>query len=466
MTSAKENLRNHEGRVKAGLIGTGAFAMTLLAQSRQIPDLAIAVLCDRSPEIVRRACRRVGWPEARLTFCRHPEAVATAIRDQRLAIVADPALVLSAPIDVLMESTGDPEAGAAHAIRAIQAGRHVVMVNKETDVVVGPLLNRLAEQAGCVYTPVDGDQHGLLIDFVQWARALGMTVVCAGKARNEEGIITGNGRRIRFGDQLVEIPAADQAIWQPIGAGAVRPICERRMIGLDGRQRAEEPDLCEMAIVANATGLKPDVPALHSPLVRIAEIPEILAPQTEDGLLAEAGCVEVITCLRGDKALGMGGGVFIVVACSDDSPWDLIKSKGIGLNNRGTCAVLIRPYHLLGIETPRTILEAVLRERSIVDSDYRPRYDLTACASRHLAAGERLTAPKGIGAHQLDARITPAKPARGANPVPFYMAWGRRLKVDVAAGDILRVDMLEPPENAILWSLRRQQDEVFLNDAG
>ena len=88
--------------------------------------------------------------------------------DQRLAIFADPSLVLSAPIDVLVESTGDPEAGAAHALGAIQAGRHVIMVNKETDVVVGPLLSHLAEQAGCVYTPVDGDQHGLLIDFVQW----------------------------------------------------------------------------------------------------------------------------------------------------------------------------------------------------------------------------------------------------------------------------------------------------------
>lgn len=327
MTCEKENLRSPEALVWTDLIGTGAFAMTLLAQSRQIPELEIAVLCDRSPEIVRRACRRVGWPEPRLTFCRHPEAVATAIRDQRLAIVADPALVLAAPIDVLVESTGDPEAGAAYALEAIQAGRHVVMVNKETDVVVGPLLNRLAEQAGCVYTPVDGDQHGLLIDFLQWARSLGLAVVCAGKARNAEGIIADEGRQIRFGDRFVAIPAVDEAIWRPIGTGAGRLVCERRMQALDGAQRAEEPDLCEMTIVANATGLKPDVPALHSPMVRIVEIPEILATRTDGGLLEAAGCVEVITCLRDAGAHGMGGGIFIVVACSDEPPWDLIKSN-------------------------------------------------------------------------------------------------------------------------------------------
>ena len=465
MTCENKNLRSSEVTVKAGMIGAGAFAMTLLAQSRQIPGLEIAVLCDRRPEIVHRACQRVGWPEVRLTFCRHPEAVATAIDDQRLAIVADPSLVLSASIDVLVESTGDPEAGAAHALGAIRAGRHVVMVNKETDVVVGPLLNRLAEKAGCVYTPVDGDQHGLLIDFVQWARSLGLAVVCAGKARNAEGIISGDGRQIRFGDQIIVISAADEKIWRPVGAGVGRSVCGRRMQYLDGSQRAEEPDLCEMTIVANATGLKPDVPALHSPMVRIAEIPEILSARTHGGLLETAGCVEVITCLRDETAHGMGGGIFITVACNDDPPWDLIKSKGFGVNHLGSCAVLIRPYHLLGIETPRTIFEAVRRQRSILDPDYRPRYDLTAVAVRDLAAGDRLTGPNATGAHQLDARITPAQPVRDRFPVPFHMAMGRQLRVDVAAGEILNADMLTPPENGVLWPLRKQQDDLFLTDA-
>ena len=454
---------NSDACVKAGLIGTGAFALTLMAQSRQVPALEIAVLCDRRPDIVRRACRRIGWPEARLTECRHPDAVAKAIRDHRLAIVADPALVWSASIDVLVESTGNPEAGAAHALAAIRSGRHVVMVNKETDVVIGPLLNRLAAQAGCVYTPVDGDQHGLLIDFVQWARALGLAVVCAGKARNVEGIIADNGRQIGFGDRVVAISALDDNVWRSNGAGLDPSRFERRMHLLDGTQRAEEPDLCEMTIVANATGLGPDVPALHSPLAWIAEIPEILATRTEGGLLKEAGCVEVITCLRTAEALGMGGGIFMTVACNDDPPWDLIKSKGFTLNRRGTCALLIRPYHLLGIETPRTIIEAARRRRSIVDADYRPRYDLTARAARDLVAGDRLTGPDAAGEPQLDTRITPARPVQGANPVPYHMAWGQRLKVDVAAGETLKVDMLEPPESAFLWSLRRQQDDLFFN---
>ncbi|MDJ0668933.1 MAG: SAF domain-containing protein [Desulfobacterales bacterium] len=91
------------------------------------------------------------------------------------------------------------------------------------------------------------------------------------------------------------------------------------------------------------------------------------------------------------------------------------------------------------------------------------RHDLTAVAVRDLAAGERLTGLGAAGRHQRDARITPAQPARGRHPVSYYRAIGHRLRVAVTAGDILRIDMLEPPENSTLWSLRQRQDGLYLN---
>ena len=48
-------------------------------------------------------------------------------------------------IDVVCEGTGViPEAGAVHAKAALDNGKHVAMVNKETDSAVGPILKRLA----------------------------------------------------------------------------------------------------------------------------------------------------------------------------------------------------------------------------------------------------------------------------------------------------------------------------------
>jgi predicted homoserine dehydrogenase-like protein len=121
---------------------------------------------------------------------------------------------------------------------------------------------------------------------------------------------------------------------------------------------------------------------------------------------------------------------------------------------------MFRPYHLLGIETPRTIFRAVRENRSHLDADYRPNYDLVALAAANLAAGRRL-ASKANGQQLLAAQIRPAQPLRTGRPVPYHLAPGRRLKTDLAAGEILTVDMLETPADSILWRLRQQQDDLF-----
>ena len=48
----------------------------------------------------------------------------------------------------MVEATGDALAGIAHALRAIDAGQHVVMVNVEADVLCGPALARRAAERG------------------------------------------------------------------------------------------------------------------------------------------------------------------------------------------------------------------------------------------------------------------------------------------------------------------------------
>ena len=47
-------------------------------------------------------------------------------------------------VEVVVEATGSPPAGIAHARAATSAGKHIVMVNVEADVLAGPLL---AEEA-------------------------------------------------------------------------------------------------------------------------------------------------------------------------------------------------------------------------------------------------------------------------------------------------------------------------------
>ena len=65
-------------------------------------------------------------------------------------------------------------------------------------------------------------------------------------------------------------------------------------------------DLGELLIAANATGLVPDVDTLHGPLLRTPEIPQVLAPQEEGGILGRRGVIDGVTVLRGPLRGGHG----------------------------------------------------------------------------------------------------------------------------------------------------------------
>ena len=106
-------------------------------------------VADLRPERARAALRRTGWPEARFAAATVEEALRTGgthVTDDAQAAIETPGL------EVVLEVTGDPLAGALHASRAIAACLHVVMVNVEADCLVGPLLAEQAARAWVVYT--------------------------------------------------------------------------------------------------------------------------------------------------------------------------------------------------------------------------------------------------------------------------------------------------------------------------
>ena len=116
--------------VRVGLIGAGKFGSMFLNQVPTMPGLEISVIADLDPERARAACRTVGWDAARIA---RTSFVASGIE-----ACADP------EIEVIVEATGIPPAGIAHARAAIAAKKHIVMVNVEADVLAGPLF---AEEA-------------------------------------------------------------------------------------------------------------------------------------------------------------------------------------------------------------------------------------------------------------------------------------------------------------------------------
>lgn len=451
-------------KINAGLIGTGTYGISLLAQARRISRLNIPVVCDQDPQTASQACIRAGIAEENIVSCSDRDQIMLAMEMDRCAIVKDYKLMLEVPLDVIVESTGNPEAGARHAEAAIQHGKHVAMVTKEADSVVGPMLNQVAANAGVVYTPVDGDQHGLLIGFASWAESLGLEIICGGKARPYDFVYNQEAKSVSNGAKDLTLSDEEMIALDVIADGHARSVISKRHRILNALPQIGVADLCESVIAANATGLTPDIPSMHAPIVRTTEIADVLCSREDGGILDNKGVIDVITCLRREDEASLGGGVFLVFACKNDDTWKFIRQKGLIVNQRGTCGVVYRPYHLLGAETPISILCAGLLNLSTGSLDYKPRLDLVAKTRLDLKAGTRIPLDHGGSPDSFEYRILPNSPIDKENPIPFYMAAGNQVKIDVPAGTTISCDMIAEPEDSRLWELRRQQDRIFINE--
>ncbi len=430
--------------VRVGLVGVGDFGASLLAQSAYIANLEIVLLCDRDRTRLERAVEAAG-PTGGDIMC-----------------VADIAEAGEVALDVLVEATGNPAAAAANALHAIAAGWHVVMVSKEADILVGPLLHRLAAEKGLVYTPVDGDQPSLLIGLVSWAQTVGLEIIAAGKSSEydfvlgPEDTLTWRGR---------EFGSSDLGnLWQTDGKDLPATLARRTAAAAEaGVPTRTAPDYCEMGVVANATGLAPDRPDFHAPLLRPVEVADAFQPVADGGLLNATGRIDVFNCLRRHDEASFAGGVFIVVACRDSATWELLREKGHVVARNGKAAMLYNPQHLLGIEAPLTILCAALLEKPTGGTSPRPRVDLIARAARDFRAGDVLaiTDPHHHEVAGLQPELAPAAALAEEAACPYYLAVGRTLTQAVAAGDVLTAGMVDLPADSQLVDLRRRQDVCF-----
>ncbi len=141
------NARRAAGKpVRVALIGAGKFGSMFLSQVPHTPGLEVPVIVDLDPERAREACRTVGWDAERI---------------KSTSFVIDGTKAISGNVEVVVEATGNPAVGIRHARAAIAAGKHIVMVNVEADVLAGPLLADEARKAGVVYSLAYGDQPAL-----------------------------------------------------------------------------------------------------------------------------------------------------------------------------------------------------------------------------------------------------------------------------------------------------------------
>jgi len=422
-------LRQHSdaGRpVRVGLIGAGKFGSMFLAQVPTIAGLEVAVIADLDPDRAREACRTVGWDAARIAGTRFVADGLDACRAEDVAVV--------------IEATGHPEAGIRHALSAIEAGRHIVMVNVEADVLAGPLLAEKARERGVVYSMAYGDQPALVAEMVDWARAAGFTVAAAGKGT-------------KYLPVYHQVTPDD--VWTHYGltseqakAGGMNPQMFNSF--LDGTKSA-----IEMAAIANACDLAVPEEGLRFPPCGVDDLAHVLRPKSVGGQLDRDGMVEVVSSLERDGRTvfrDLRWGVYVVLKAPNDYAAACFKQYGLPVDSTGRYAAMYKPFHLIGLELSISVLSAALRGEP-TGSTRAWRGDAVAVAKRDLKAAEMLD---GEGGYTVYGRLASASRSKAARMLPIGLAHGVRLTRDVAAGAVVTEDDVALDAERLAVRVRRE----------
>ena len=416
--------------VRVALIGAGKFGSMFLNQAPAMPGMEVAVIADLDPERARNACRTVGWDAARIAR--------TAFVASGIEACADPG------VEVVVEATGSPPAGIAHARAAIAAGKHIVMVNVEADVLAGPLLAEEARAQGVVYSLAYGDQPALTCELVDWARACGFEVVAAGKGT-------------KYLPAYHAVTPAE--VWQHYGLtadearrGGMNPQMFNSF--LDGTKSA-----IEMAAIANACGLDVPQDGLLFPPCGVDDLPQVLRAAAAGGVLERDGMVEVVSSLERDGRpvfRDLRWGVYVVLKAPNDYARACFKEYGLKTDPSGWYAAMYKPYHLIGLELGISVLSAALRGEP-TGQPQGWRGDVVSVAKRALRAGETLD---GEGGFTVWGKLVPAERSLAERALPIGLAHKVVLLRDIAAGEIVRwADVKIPDTEAV--QARREMERRF-----
>jgi predicted homoserine dehydrogenase-like protein len=413
-----------------------------LSQAPRTPGLHVVAIADLYPAHARASLERVGWSPDRYDARSCEDALkrgATWLTDDPLSVIASPA------IEIVIDATGSPSAGIAHALACCAHGKHVVMVNVEADALAGPLLARRAREAGVVYSLAYGDQPALICEMVDWARAAGFEVVAAGKGTKY-------------------LPAyhhsTPDTVWKHYGfteAQVAQGDFNAQMFNsfLDGTKSA-----IEMAAVANATGLDASPGGLAFPPCGVDALPEVLKPRADGGVLAQRGQVEVVSSLTRDGTPVAGDlrwGVYVTFAADTEYVRKCFAEYGLVTDASGNYAAMYKPYHLIGLELGISAASVGVRgEPTGAPGAFHA--DAVAVAKRDLRSGEMLD---GEGGYTVYGRLMPAADSIRSSALPIGLAHRVKLTRAVAADQIVTWNDVAAPDSEAVRVRREMEKTAF-----
>ena len=376
----------------------------LAAQIGKIPGMELVACADIDLARAENALKLAG-----IDKIGHNSDASASIENGQGGVVDNAKALAELPIDIVYEATGVPWVGAEVADACIDANKHILMLNVETDVTIGQYLANKANKNDVIYSVANGDEPVACKELYDFSVDLGFEIVCVGKGKNNPLDQTANP------DTCLE--------------KATKKKMNPKMLASfeDGSKT-----MIEMAALANAIGLPPDRVGMNGPVSEVKDLNKTLIPSEDGGVLSGIG--------RVDYAFGPAPGVFSIVKSDNQTVIDEMEYLSMGA---GPYYTFYRPYHLASIEAPRSVGMAIInKEPGLQPTTWIA--EVIGHAKKDLAKGDKID---GIGGYASYGVTYPVEQSKEF--VPLGLLEGAEVLEDINAGDPISKSAVQLPDNLI-----------------
>ena len=390
--------------VRVGLAGAGQMGSGLAAQIGKIPGMELVACADIDLARAENALKLAG-----IDKIGHNSEASYSIENGQGGVVDNAKALAELPVDIVFEATGVPWVGAEVADSCIDASKHILMLNVETDVTIGQYLANKANKNGVIYSVANGDEPVACKELYDFSVDLGFEIVCVGKGKNNPLDQTANP------DTCLE--------------KATKKKMNPKMLASfeDGSKT-----MIEMAALANAIGLPPDRVGMNGPVSEVKDLNKTLIPSEDGGVLSGIG--------RVDYAFGPAPGVFSIVKSDNQTVIDEMEYLSMG---SGPYYTFYRPYHLASIEAPRSVGMAIInKEPGLQPTTWIA--EVIGHAKKDLVKGDKID---GIGGYASYGVTYPVE--QSIEFVPLGLLEGAEVLEDIKAGDPISKSAVQLPDNLI-----------------